>query len=41
MAAISNAETVGGLRELQALHTDGTITAEVYEQRRRRLMGED
>ncbi len=37
--AAGNAETAGALRELQALHTDGVISAEEYEARRRRLMG--
>lgn len=38
--AASDAETAGALRELQALHTDGVISADEYEARRRRLMGE-
>lgn len=39
-ALIPNTETAARLQELQSLHTDGVISAEEYEQRRRRVMGE-
>lgn len=39
-AAVADAGMNRKLRELQQLHTDGVITAEEYEARRRRLMGE-
>jgi len=40
MAAVGETETRARLRELQELHSDGVITSEEYENRRRRLMGE-
>lgn len=37
---MTSASTAERLRELQGLHTDGVITADEYEERRRRLIGE-